>query len=157
MLTEGNFRAKPVMVSVKKSSTEKKFVAVTFRLEDGPDRGKSVDWQGWLTPKAQERTVKSLVAMGFDGENLSSCKEEVIVVLENEEYEDEEGKKHVRARVKWVNDPNRTGGFGTDLDKTELQETMSELRGLHADAKKPQGTSNASFDFGHNKEDDLSF
>lgn len=157
MLTEGNFRAKPVMVSVKKASTEKKFVAVTFRLEDGPDRGKSVDWQGWLSPKAKERTVKALVAMGFDGENLSSCKEEVIVVLENEEYEDEEGKKHVRARVKWVNDPNRTGGFGTDLDKTELQETMSELKGLHADAKKPVAGNNASFDFGHNKEDDLAF
>lgn len=157
MLTEGQFKASPIAIAVKRAGTGTKFVAVTFRLEDGPDKGKSVDWQGWLSPKVQDRTMQALNAMGFDGEHLASCKNEVIVVLENEESTTEDGKKHVRPRVRWVNDLNRSGGFGEELDKNELQEIMKELRGLHADSKKPVST---SFQFGHNakgEEDDIAF
>lgn len=158
MLTEGSWKAKATSLVIKQASTGKKFVDVLFRLEDGPDRGRAINWQGWLSPKAQKRTIEALNAMGFDGEHLESCKNEVIVVVGNEEYEAEDGTKRVRARVQWVNDPNRSAGFGEELDKGELQETMKELRGLHADAKKPQAA-NASFKFGHNvdPEDNIKF
>lgn len=158
-LSEGNFKAKATALSMKKASTGNKFVAVTFRLVDGPDAGKTINWQGYLTKGTQERTIKALNAMGFDGEKLESCTREVLVVIENEEYVTEAGEKQIRARVKWVNDPNWSGGFGEELNKGEEASMMNELRGLHLSAKAEPKNTGAEFPYGQNADpqDDIKF
>lgn len=86
-------------------------VAVTFEVLRGPDAGQRISWMGYFTDNTTDRTLDALRICGFTGEDLDKfCDQrptnEVQIVVENEEFE---GK--VRAKVAWVNDPNRGNGI----------------------------------------------
>lgn len=111
----GKYRARAW--SVDKGRTETKdtpYIEVQFRLTDGPFAGENIEWRGYLSDGAKQRTVESLFYCGcwtspgqtdgdlFDLEGID--KNEVELVVEPEEYN---GKTYMR--VKWVNDPSRSG------------------------------------------------
>lgn len=82
----------------------KPFLAVSFKVKDTDGEEKFVSWRGFFTDATTERTIESMRAMGFEGDDLEKLegldKNEVDLVVEDEEYE---GKTF--ARVQWVNKP----------------------------------------------------
>lgn len=83
-------------------------VAVSFKAKDTDGLEKFMQWRGFFTEKTAERTIESLRAMGFEGDDISTLaergggldKNEVELVVEDEEYE---GKTY--ARVQFINKP----------------------------------------------------
>jgi hypothetical protein len=97
---------------------------VTFEILDGTCVGRKVPWWGFFTAKTYERTVESLRACGFRGDDLAALMEqkidnEVEIVVEHTEWN---GTKS--ARVRWV---NATGGT-----KLANQMSVDDLRAFAA-------------------------
>lgn len=141
IVTPGNYKARAVgPVSFEKSSQQETPAAlVQLRLEDGPHKGSTLEWKGWLTDKAKARTVESLVLMGFDGDDPASVqKNEVIAVCDNEPYDytndQGERKTGTRARISFINDPNRSVGF-KPLDDAEREMIKGDIRAMVAAQK----------------------
>lgn len=105
----GTFKAKAKRFSADPSGNGTPRVSVEFEVTDGPERGQSIWWDGWLTDKAQERTCESLVHAGWTGADFETLPglgtKDVDLVVEEEEWPVGSGTK--RAKVKWVNDPGR--------------------------------------------------
>lgn len=83
-------------------------VAVCLEILRGPYAGQKITWMGFFTDATEERTLKSLRLLGFEGDDLGAFvtqhpTNEVVAVVEHETYD---GK--TRAKVAWINDP--TGG-----------------------------------------------
>jgi len=88
-------------------------VGVCFEFTAGPNSGDRITWIGYLTENTEERTLQSLRIIGFKGDDLDKFNDqrpdqEVHLVIEHEENP-KDGK--VYAKVAWVNDPKRSGGF----------------------------------------------
>jgi hypothetical protein len=151
ILTNGSFKARacsPVDFG-KSSQQETPGVSVSIRLEEGPHKGTILEWKSYLTEKAKPRTVESLVLMGFDGEDPTSVmKNEIIAVLENEtnEYVNDKGEKrsYTETRIKWINDPGRTGGAKflplTDSEKAVIAGDIRAAVAAHKAANAPPPT-----------------
>jgi hypothetical protein len=106
------------------------FIAIEFENKDGD----SMTWQGWLTEGSKERTVKTLLSIGFMGKSIADLSNPekgisdlfgeigapISVVVEEEEYE---GKK--RAKIAWVN----VGG----ISKFDHQTAVSKVKELSID------------------------
>lgn len=113
------------------ASTGSKGVKVPFQVN-----GEPIEWVGWLTERAEARTAESLALLGYDGEREESvCDREAQLVIEHEEYEadtqDGTGKETRKvAKIKWINDPNRSRGFGEPLDAAAKVEAKGRLRAL---------------------------
>ncbi len=93
--------------SAKKGTPQ---VLISFRIADGSDAdGQTVQWTGFLTDKAMERTLESLHTCGFTGSSFrdmlaqTPSREPVEIVVQTEEYD---GKQ--RSRVAFI---NRGGGY----------------------------------------------
>ena len=139
MIGEGSFKARGVSASFGKSNTKgTPCVTVTLRLEDGPDKGQLIDWVGWLTDSTKARTAESLALLGFDGSDLKTCgANEIVVVIEHEEYTTEAGEVKQTARVRWINDPARGGSRMQAVTPVEQAAMLADIRGLVLSAKKP--------------------
>jgi hypothetical protein len=102
MLENGNYRARAIQGVLSETKGGKEQVAVEFELLDEGFVGQKITWYGYFTEKTWERTIKSLRACGWYGDDISQLDglsaNEVSLVVEREEYE---GK--VRAKVQWVN------------------------------------------------------
>jgi hypothetical protein len=132
-------------------------VYTTFRIEsDGPSKGSLIDWQGWLTEKTADRVSESLVYCGFDGTDPASVmRNKVKIVIEHEATPDTNPPR-LQARIKWINDPNRSGVV-IPHDAARQAEVFGNLRGLVI-AKKVEmdkkqaamGGDPASFNYGAN-------
>lgn len=134
MIEDGTYAA--VVVPIQKpggvlnycefgESAKKKtpLVSVMFEVIRGPASGERVKWQGYFTDndEATDRTIQSLRACGFTGDDLAAFIEQIVeqevqIVVENEEYK---GRHY--PKVQWVNAVN-TGV------KVENQMKDSELR-----------------------------
>src|SRR6266496_3126842 len=102
----GNHKAHAITVCMIESS-KKNTPGVTAVLsvdEDGPMKGATIEWTGWLTDATKARTAESLSLLGCVDEDLLriSQSEEpvpiknpqgVIIVCEDEEYEKNDGTK----------------------------------------------------------------
>jgi hypothetical protein len=107
MIPAGRYRAiadgRPML---QESKNGKPYVAIDFRVLDGEYAGEVVPYQGWLTSeKVEERTIKSLRAAGWKGDDLSDLGEldqEVSITVEHDEY-----GNRVTAKVAWVNAPRK--------------------------------------------------
>jgi len=120
MIEEGKYKAKrsshQFMVSSKKGT---EYVSVVFRISEGQDfAGKRVEWAGWLSPAAIDRTLEALRLMGWDGKDLRELgplDQEVEIDVEIED--DEQG--NTRERVKWVNEIGRSN-MGAPMSPDQL-------------------------------------
>lgn len=136
MIPEGTYAAVVAPVTTKGGaknwcqfgeSGQKKtpLVMVQFEILRGPHAGQRITWYGYFSeenPDVTDRTIKSLRACGFSGEQFGdmvtqAVDQEVSIVVEHEEYQ---GKR--RARVLWV---NAVGGGGL---KVENQMSASQMR-----------------------------
>lgn len=159
MIPEGIYQARGLSLLAAESSKSKTPVMViNFRIEtEGTSKGAMIEYDGYLTPGTQARTIESLYACGWDGENASTISTNLVnIVIEHEDQVDKDNKPTGRkvARVRWVNDLERGGGRYAAVDAGRAQQMMQEAKGLLLQHKaslptKPQG-SGTSFEHGAN-------
>ena len=125
---------------VGKASTGTPFVIITLSVDvDGSLE--SIDWTGYLTQDAKDKTIETLQKLGFNG-NLaglaggrdSACIEggkEIVAVIVSEPYKGED-----KFKVKWINLKGEQYG----LKKVGLDEGLAILNQFKADflAAKPK-------------------
>src|ERR1700745_2665809 len=97
-----------VQFGTTKTGTDQ--VLVNFEITQGPEMGHRVPWFGFFTDKTTKRTLQSLRAIGFNGDDLNAIVSqaldyEVDITVEHNTYE---GK--TTARVGFVG-----GGGGASL------------------------------------------
>lgn len=89
----------------------KPYVGISFHIKDPLDGAeKFVQWRGWFTEAAADRTIESLRHLGFEGDDVSELKDldknEVELVIEDEEYTDQQtGESKTTTRVQFINKP----------------------------------------------------
>lgn len=132
MIPEGDYLAIAIapLTSGDSSKAKTPCVYTTFRIEsDGPTKGALIEWQGWLTEKTADRVSESLVYCGFDGTDPASVMtKKVKIVIEHEPIPDTNPPR-MQARIKWINDPNRSGVV-IPHDAARQAEVFGNLRGL---------------------------
>lgn len=124
---------------VGKASTGTPFVVISLSVDvDGSLE--SIDWKGYLTDGAKDKTIETLMKLGFNG-NLaglaggrdSGCIEggkEIVADVMNEPYKGED-----KFKVQWINLKGEQHG----IKKVGLDEGLSILNQFKADfmAAKP--------------------
>jgi hypothetical protein len=111
-ISEGKHLAKCESIELGLTSTGKEQAKIKFAISDrdDPDHGKWITAFVYFTPAATSRAIEALRAMGWRGtditeiENLAAMGQlanEVVVA-----YEEWKGK--TSAKVKYINDPNKT-------------------------------------------------
>jgi len=132
---------------------------VVFTLEDGPAKGRTIEWLGWLNSDANsQRTAESLALTGYRNKDLSTVTRSVVqLVIEHEESVSEKnGNTYVKARVRYVNDPERGRMNFAPMPTAQKMSALDRLNGLVAEVhqKKPAGIApdkgTTSFGFGAN-------
>lgn len=170
-VTAGNYTARATAATLVQSPKKgTPGVSVSFRIvSECGCKGESINWEGWLTPDTKARTAAALVLMGFDGTDLGTCnRKDVALVIEDEEWTDDQGEMHTSPKVKWVNDPARGGARFEELPQAQRVTMMAELRGIvlamrpptaaqHRKAEFREPPKPEDFDFGHNKKDEIPF
>jgi hypothetical protein len=118
---------------VGKASTGTPFVIITLSVDTGGSL-ESIDWTGYLTQNAKDKTIETLQKLGFNG-NLASlaggrdtaCLEngkEIIADIVNEPYNGED-----KFKVKWINLKGEQHG----IKKVGLDEGLAILNQFKAD------------------------
>lgn len=110
-------------------------VMVQFDIYEGDDLFQLV-WNGYLSEKAKEKTIKTLVeVLGFKGTNgeeiangigsgVLNEDQEYDLVIENEEYK---GKFY--PKIKWINLQGQSGGKIGKLSKAEVIQSGINITG----------------------------
>lgn len=106
MIQPGKYRARAVEGDYGVAQTGTEQVAILFELLD---TGEQITWYGYLSDRAADRTIESLITCGVtDLQTLAGLgSEEVELDIEHDTY-----NGTTRARVKWV---NRLGSGGVGL------------------------------------------
>ena len=134
---EGRFRARAVEGAWGHTSNGVVQVAVMFELETGA----KLTWYGYMTEKAEERTMNSLIACGVtDLETLEGVdSNDVEVTIEHDTYNDK-----TRAKIAWVNALG-TGGVAmkSKIDGAEKKSVLSKYKGNFLKLQKAQGVAPA--------------
>jgi hypothetical protein len=138
-------RSKAQEWALGESDNGKPYVGVSFKITDPSDKQeKFVGWKGFFTEATTERTIESLRYMGFEGDDVSNLvglnKNEVELVIEDEEYEDQQtGEVKTATKVAWVNQP-RGPMVKTKLEgekaKSFAAQMKEKFRGFDAAAGK---------------------
>lgn len=147
MLPPGTYRACAVSSAIGVSNTKlTPYVRVTLRVLEGPHEGHEIDWTAYVTDKTQERVVKDLRTLGYQGTNpeeLHNRDEEsagqflpatVSIVVEHEEWQGQ-----VRERVKWINPDKRDASEASSIFASMKAAFVAHDQG----AKKPAATAPA--------------
>lgn len=116
MITVGKHRAKVESIGVGRAGTGTEQVEAVLRVED-----ERITWFGYLSDRALVRTIESLRAMGWQGDDISdlrSCEGNECEIV----VEDEDG----RLRVRWVN--ALSSGPRNPLTARDLRELAARLR-----------------------------
>lgn len=163
MITNGSYKARAIgpVVLGKSQNKGTPFIELYFQIIGGPNDGGKVRWTTYFTEKTNERSIESLLTLGFTGEDLSEFADgelhgldanEVDIVVELEEYTSESGEKRTTPRVQWV---NRSGGYlNTDAAMNEesasaFGDTMKGML-MALRAKRPAPKDPSDFKFGAN-------
>lgn len=139
-------------------------IAVIFVVTEGEHGGDRIPWTGYFTEKTSERTIESLQACGWTGDDISVFaadkdtlpalngldRNEIELVLEGERYNGDNAnyRDRVFTRAKWV---NRIGGGGGSVNvenamsKGDAQAFAQKIKGLiHASKQRtPEPTKQA--------------
>ena len=137
-IPDGSYMARGISIVTVKGGPPKETpgVTVVFAIQDeGPYKGRTIEWTGWLSEATKERTAESLAICGFDGQDKKSISKDLVqIVIEEETYVKDKGtseeKVYKNARVKWVNDPSRARTQFTPMEPAEEQVAFQGLRGL---------------------------
>ncbi len=163
MITNGTYRAKASGNCVLGTSKNKgtPYLEFYFQILDGENKGGRVRWTGYFTENTSERSIQSLQVCGWQGEDLSDFEDgelhgldacDVEIVVELEEYEDQEGNTKRSPRVQWV---NRAGGFLNTESAMNPQAAKSfgdRMRGLVLKSREKNAPKGAA-DFPHGAND----
>jgi hypothetical protein len=119
-----------------------------------------IEWTGWWSDKAKDRTAESLVLCGYDDTIPDSIgKNEVLLIVEHEDVPPDPNNPNApprkRAKVAWVNDPERGGSGMVPMDGAEREQFRADMRGVMAAkreeiAKKKAASGDTSFNYGAN-------
>jgi hypothetical protein len=116
-VTEGQKTAKVKSGRFIKSKNGTTALEVAFEFtEPSTDRVEHLPWQGWLSEKALDNTMDTLVnVLGYNGSkiidsdgvltdpNAFAYGREVRLVIEIEDYTNEKGETKAYPKIKWVN------------------------------------------------------
>jgi hypothetical protein len=131
LLPEGTYiaRAADFEIRVAKNSPTE-WVDVHFDVkvnaDDEPEEIERCTWMGFLTKKAEERTIQALRLCGWYGEDITNLLEdglalnEVEVVIQHEEYND-----RTRAKIAFV---NKIGSGPKPLDEDRMKSIRDRVR-----------------------------
>ena len=111
-ITSGNKVAKMIAARMMKSKTGTPGIEIMFSfIEPRTSAPETLEWVAWLTPKAAENSVKTLVeVLGYNGDKKTDPQgifqdrvafdylREVSIVVEHEEY-----NGNFYPKIKWVN------------------------------------------------------
>lgn len=180
MVTAGKYRAKAVHGMATQLGANQTWAAkVTFEILDGEHAGQTVEWTGFLSPAARDKTLEQLAVCGWqwvDGPEWVRLhgidRNEVLIVCEARSYQ-ANGQTRMTTEVKWVNplritpklpDSAAAAAFGAQIRGSALQ-AVSRVTGAASapvkpqptpivddfdDAAEPEGDIDDSFDFGAN-------
>lgn len=160
MITNGTYRARATGACVLGTSANKgtPYLELYFKVSEGDHKNTLVRWTGYFTENTNERTIQSLLLMGWQGEDPSEFADgklhgldskDVDIVVEIEEYEDAEGNPKKSPRVQWVNSPG--GYLNTDnAMNTDAAKSFGErMRGLVVAMREKTPGAKAAADFPH--------
>lgn len=106
MIAAGKYRGVCVAIGLGLTEKGNEQITATFRIVVGPEDGQMLPWYGYFSEKSSARTMQSLCAMGWQGDDITEfCEEgahppqtEVELDVEHNTYEG-----NTTARVAWVN------------------------------------------------------
>ena len=118
-ITAGTYKARVDGECVLGASKNKgtPFIEFYLKILEGPNQGGLVRWTGYFTEATNERSIQSLQICGWRGDDLSEFSDgglhgldtnEVSIVVDLEEYTNNEGETRHTPKVQWI---NRAGGF----------------------------------------------
>lgn len=134
---EGVHRAKAVEWDLDVQNG-KECVVVRFEFADGPHTGRSIQWWGYFTEAAVDRTMESLRYCGWDSDSIAELDNlganEVELVVKDEEYQ---GKW--RSKVQWVNRLSRLF-TSSPMDAQQRAAFAARMRGKAVASRQKLGT-----------------
>jgi hypothetical protein len=160
--TTGTYKARASGECVLGASKAKgtPFLEFYLTIIGGEHAGQRVRWTGYFTENTNERTIQSIQICGWAGEDISEFSDgslhgldsnEVEIVVEHEDYTNDQGEAKTVARVAWI---NRAGGFlnvKAAMRPNEAQSFGERMRGLVLKMKEKNGVQgDTSFDHGAN-------
>lgn len=101
------------------------FIGIQFELLDEHVNGITMNWSGWLTDAAIDRTLESLRACGWRGKDLSDLTgigDRRVTVVINDEVSQKDGKTY--ARISFV---NKLGGGRLTVNTELAPDRMRQL------------------------------
>lgn len=139
-MNNGKYIAKALGGRFGKAETGTAGVSVDFEIVGPSNVGERISWIGWLSEKAYERTVETLVKIGYDESQGSACVDGVFTLPNPKEFElvieHEAGIKNPEKtypKVKFVN----------DLNFNKFEASAPEKLGLGFDLKKAMAAARA--------------
>ncbi len=135
MISEGKHKAQVRDISWDLTSKGTEQLSVLFEVVEGPNAREVITWYGYFTDGTAKRTIESLRAAGWTGDDLAALTVAdlpVTVQLVVEHEEDERGAK--RARVRWVNSLNRN-----PMPAQKLAALAGRMKGLASSVKAASG------------------
>lgn len=124
LIPDGYYLAKPIDAVCESTKSGTPCVTVLLEIYAGPQAGRSIRWNGWLTDGAAKNTAKALVAMGWQGDlSKLDLNKSVSIQIETErstQYGD-------RSRVKWIN-PRKGLSVDHPIPAGALRTLQGQLR-----------------------------
>jgi len=113
-------------------------VKVRCEYLEGPNKGQSIEWIGWLSEKTVARTGESLEIMGYDGSDPETVTKNTFQgVTELEDYTNTAGETKQRPRLQWINGASRMVAMNAAEVAGAKDRLKSALMALKAKAGKP--------------------
>lgn len=133
-ITDGDKIAKPIAARIVKSKTGTLGIEVAFEFEEPQTGGiERLNWTGWLTKDAIDRTMETLVkVLGYNGSKTTSADGTLtdpnVLDFENEvklvvEHEINPNNQKSYPKIKWVNSMGGSAyvGVGPQTVKADLE------------------------------------
>ena len=152
-ITAGTKTAKPIAARFITSKNGNHALEVCFQFEETSTHTQErLYWQGWLSQKALENTMKTLVeVLGFNGNDsvdsngvltdpdALSYGKDVSIVVEMESYTTDDGQTKQAPKIKWVNKLSGSSfsGCNPEIIKNDLNAVGFKAAFLAAKQKAP--------------------
>ena len=142
----GSYKARAVNGDFGTSKSKgTSYVRVGFQIVDGPFAGSTVTWDGWITDKTRQRVVDSLAYCGctFPSDDFTDLTglgdQEVEIVVEDNNYQKDDGTTVEASRVAWVNSLAGSVSVDQRMGDAERARLRASMKGeiLRAKSRAP--------------------